>query len=62
MDRTIAEWLDSLPERGAWPIIKTIVYSYITGRMALLTDDGQPLYQEPGQLGAIETAFLEMDD
>lgn len=62
MDRAIAEWIDSLPARSAWPIMKTIVYSYITGRMAALTDDGQPVYHNPGDLGAIEAAILEMDD
>jgi hypothetical protein len=62
MDRTIAEWMDSLPDRSTWPIVKTIVYSYITGRMVALTDDGEPIYHEPGQVGAIEAAILEMDD
>ncbi len=62
MDRTIAEWMDSLPDRSTWPIVKTIIYSYITGRMVALADDGEPIYNTPGEMGAIEAAVLEFDD
>lgn len=61
MDRTIAEWLDELPARDAWAIVKTILYTYITGR----TVDGAPPAPravDAGEFGRVSQALLEIDD
>ena len=59
VDRTIAEWLDELPARDAWPIVKTVLYGWITGRM---NGNIQAPQLDAKEIGEVEQAFLEFDD
>lgn len=64
MDRAIADWLDNLPEREASAIIKTILYTYITGRFNAPIDFNTVgrVMRDDDELGEIEKTLGELED